>query len=86
MSQTTTQEEIIVRINAFLAEEFEVDESAMVPSASLKEVLDLDSLDLVVVIESNFHFKVKPEDFTGILTFQNFYDYIISKVNTKAVV
>lgn len=89
MSHTTTQEEIIARINAFLAEEFEVDESAMVPSASLKEALDLDSLDyidLVVVIESNFHFKVKPEDFTGILTFQNFYDYIISKVNTKAVV
>lgn len=89
MSPITTSEETITKINAFLSEEFEVDESAMVPSASLKEVLDLDSLDyidLVVVIESNFHFKVKPEDFTGILTFQNFYDYIISKVNTKAIV
>ena len=41
----------------------------------------LDYIDLVVVIENNFSFKVKPEDFTGILTFQDFYDYIISKVN-----
>ncbi len=55
----------------------------MVPSASLKETLDLDSLDyidLVVVIESNFAFKVKPEDFVGIETFQDFYNYVINHV------
>ena len=41
------------------------------PGAKLKETLDLDSLDyidLAVVIENNFGFKVKPEDFTGIIT------------------
>lgn len=79
-------EEIIDKINSFLAEEFEIDADKMVPDANLKETLDLDSLDyidLVVVIESNFPFKVKPEDFAGIITFQDFYDYIIlnSKVN-----
>lgn len=79
-------EEIIERINSFLAEEFEVDADKMVPTANLKETLDLDSLDyidLVVVIESNFAFKVKPEDFTGIVTFQDFYDYILSRVQPK---
>jgi len=79
-------EEIIEKINSFLAEEFEVDADKMIPDANLKETLDLDSLDyidLVVVIESNFPFKVKPEDFATIITFQDFYDYIISssKVN-----
>ncbi|AYL98022.1 phosphopantetheine-binding protein [Mucilaginibacter celer] len=82
-------EEIIERINSFLAEEFEVDAEKMVPTANLKETLDLDSLDyidLVVVIESNFAFKVKPEDFTGIVTFQDFYDYVLSRVQPKELV
>ena len=84
----TRNEEIIGKVNDFLVEEFEVDASKITPEANLKEVLELDSLDyidLVVVIESNFSFKVKPEDFTHIATFQNFYDYIISRVNTKAI-
>ena len=82
----TRNEEIIGKINAFLVEEFEVDASKITPEANLKEALELDSLDyidLVVVIESNFSFKVKPEDFTNITTFQDFYDYIISRVNSK---
>ncbi len=49
------------------------------------ELDSLDYIDLVVIIESNFSFKVKPEDFTNIATFQDFYDYIISRVNTKAI-
>jgi acyl carrier protein len=63
-----------------------VDASKISPEANLKEVLELDSLDyidLVVVIENNFSFKVRPEDFTNISTFQDFYDYIISRVNSK---
>ncbi|MDH5474142.1 MAG: acyl carrier protein [Cyclobacteriaceae bacterium] len=81
-----SKEEIIEKVNEFLVEEFEVDADAITPDADLKNTLDLDSLDyvdLVVEIESNFGFKVKPEDFTGIITFQNFYDYIINKVESK---
>lgn len=87
-SLTQTNEEIIGKINTFLVDEFEVDGSKITPDGVLKDVLELDSLDyidLVVVIENNFAFKVKPEDFAGIRTFQDFYDYIISKVNSKAV-
>ncbi len=72
----------INKINRFLSEEFEVDIDRMTPEANLRQVMDLDSLDyvdLVVVIENNFSFKVKPEDFTGIITFNDFYRYIISR-------
>lgn len=80
------KEEIISKINGFLVEEFEVEESKIIPSSNLKETLDLDSLDyvdLVVVIESNFGFKVTAEDFVGIVSFQDFYDYIIRRVGEK---
>ena len=81
-----TNNEIIEKIHEILIDEFEVDADKLVPEANLKETLGLDSLDyidLVVMIESNFSFKVKPEDFTDIATFQNFCDYVISRVNSK---
>jgi acyl carrier protein len=84
-----TQEEIITRINAFLVDEFEVDAEKINPDANLRETLGLDSLDyvdLVVIIESNFGFKVVAEDFINIHTFQNFYDYVNRKVTEKATV
>ena len=77
---------IIEKINEFLIEEFEVAPEKITPEANLRETLELDSLDyidLVVVIESNFAFKVKPEDFAGIVTFQNFYDYVVHRVGEK---
>ncbi len=77
---------IIERINSFLVEEFEVDRSAITPEANLRDTLELDSLDyidLVVVIESNFGFKVKPEDFANISTFQSFYDYVAGRVGDR---
>lgn len=83
------KEEIIERIKEFLVEEFEVEAEKITPDANLKETVGLDSLDyidLVVVIESNFAFKVKPEDFINIVTFQDFYDYVISKVNAKELI
>jgi len=82
MSAIST-DEIISKVNAFLVDEFEVDPQAIKHEANLKETLNLDSLDyvdLVVVIESNFGFKVKGEDFVNIKTFQDFYDYINSKL------
>jgi acyl carrier protein len=79
---------IIEKINGFLVEEFEVDPEKISPEANLRETLELDSLDyidLVVVVENNFGFKVKPEDFTNIDTFKSFYDYVIGRVGEKVV-
>lgn len=77
------QQEIISRINAFMVEDFEVDETAITPDADLKATLDLDSLDyidLVVAIEQNFGFKVKPEDFQTMTTIQDFYNYVFTRM------
>ena len=78
--------DIIEKINGFLVEEFEVEAEKITPEANLRETLELDSLDyidLVVVIESNFGFKVKPEDFVAISTFQDFYDYVSNRLGEK---
>lgn len=78
-----SQQEIIERINAFMVEDFEVDADTITPQADLKATLDLDSLDyidLVVVIEQNFGFKVKPEDFQQMTTIQDFYNYVINRM------
>lgn len=75
-------QEIINKVNDFLIDEFELEEDQLIPSASLKETLEIDSLDyvdLVVIIEKNFGFKVKGEDFTNIKSLQDFYDYIINR-------
>ncbi|MBL7767127.1 MAG: acyl carrier protein [Chitinophagaceae bacterium] len=77
---------IISTIHHFLVEDFEIDESTLTPEADLKQTLDLDSLDyvdLVVSIESNFGFKVKPEDFSKMVTMSDFYDYVEQKVAEK---
>ncbi len=82
-----TKEEIISKCNEFFVEEFEVDGSKISMDANLRETLDLDSLDyvdLVVVIESNFGFKVKGEDFVNIHTFDDFYNYCYNKIQEKA--
>ena len=78
-----TKDKIVATINGFLVEEFEVPAADIQPDANLRDTLGLDSLDyvdLVVEVESNFGFKVKPEDFTAISTFQDFYNYVGTKV------
>jgi acyl carrier protein len=81
-----TNTEIIEKIQSFLVEEFEVDAEKIVPQANLKETLGLDSLDyidVVVTIESNFGFKMQPEDLTNIATFQDLCDFVTSRVTAK---
>jgi len=79
-----TKEDIILKTNDFLIDEFEVEEDDITPEANLKETLELDSLDyvdLVVSVESNFNVKLDAEDFIEIITLQNFYDLIEKKLN-----
>lgn len=76
--------ELIQKINEKLSEEFEVDIELIQPDAPLMQTLELDSLDLVdmvVLVEHNFGFTLKAQDFIGIKTFQDFYDFIDSRVN-----
>lgn len=79
------REEIILTTKRFLSEEFEVDESAIIPENNLQKTLDLDSLDyvdLVVVIEENLGFKPTADDFKSITTFSDFFDLAEQKMAT----
>lgn len=78
------REEIIEKVNHFLVEEIEIEENLLKEDASLKDDLGIDSLDfvdIVVIVEKNFGFKIKPEEMTDVRTLGQFYDYIARKVN-----
>jgi acyl carrier protein len=73
-------------VRNFLIEELEVEEKVIAPDALLKETLGIDSLDfvdIVVIVERNFGFKIKAEEMAGIQTLSQFCDYIESKVSGK---
>lgn len=79
-----TREELINKVNEVLSEEFEADVADMQPDASLMGVLDLDSLDMVdvvVLVEKNFGYVMKKEDFTSVKTFADFYDFLCERLD-----
>lgn len=74
-----TRSKIIEIANGFLIDEFEVEPTDILLENNLHETLDLDSLDyvdLVVVIQSNFGFKLTADDFKGVDSFNDFYSMI----------
>lgn len=76
-----TRNEIIEKVNALLAEEFEVNAEAFTPDANVKDTLSLDSLslvDLVALIQQNYRVKIPVSDLRQIQTFSDLYDYIES--------
>ena len=75
--------EIEEKVREFLIEDLEVEEENIHPDALLKDDLGIDSLDfvdIVVIIERKFGFKIKPEEMAGVVTLRQFCDYIESKV------
>ncbi|MDR0765948.1 MAG: phosphopantetheine-binding protein [Odoribacteraceae bacterium] len=76
------REKIESIVKKFLVEEIEVDENTIAPGALLKEDLGIDSLDfvdIVVIVERDFGFKIKAEEMTGVRTLADFCDYIETK-------
>lgn len=77
------REDIKQKINLMLIEEFEIEESQIRPDARFKEDFDIDSLDfvdLVVIIEKNFNFKVKGEEMINIKKLVDFYNFIFDRI------
>jgi acyl carrier protein len=73
------KEEIIEIVNEFLIDEFEIEESELKPDVHLINDLGIESLDfvdIVVIIEKEFGFKVKREDITQVRTLNDMYLYI----------
>jgi acyl carrier protein len=78
------KDEIIRKINQLLIDEIEIEENQITPSADLKKDLGIDSLDFVdlfVIVEKNFGFKMKAEEMAGVESLQDFYSYIINRIN-----
>lgn len=76
--------EIEEKVKDFLIDDLEIDEDKIYPEARLKEDMGIDSLDfvdIVVIVEKNFGFKLKAEEMAGVDTFTKFCDYIESKVS-----
>lgn len=74
-----TKQEIIDKVNALLVEEFEIAEDLLTPEASLKQDLEIDSLDfvdIVVLIDREFGFKPQASELKDVKTLGAFYDYI----------
>jgi acyl carrier protein len=77
------RKEIEEKVKEFLIEELEIDEEKITADAKLKDEMGIDSLDfvdIVVIVERNFGFKIKPEEMAGVDTFSKFCDYIESKI------
>ena len=78
-----SRQEIEEKVRAFLIDDLEIDEEKITDDAKLKEDMVIDSLDfvdIVVIVEKNFGFKIKPEEMVGVTTLHQFCDYIESKV------
>lgn len=78
-----TRSERVEIVNNFLVDEIEV-EGTLSEDARLKDDLGIDSLDfvdIVVIVERNFGFKIKAEEMVEVDTLGKFYDYIERKLN-----
>lgn len=78
-----TRTEIEEKVRDFLIEDLEIEEENIFPNARLKEDMGIDSLDyvdIVVIVEKNFGFKIVPQEMASVKTLSQFYDYIQSKV------
>lgn len=77
------RQEIEAKVREFLIEDLEIDEGKITPEARLKEDIGIDSLDfidIVVIVEKKFGFKIKTEEMVGVKTFSDFCDYIEKKI------
>lgn len=78
-----TRQEIEQKIKEFLVDDLEIDASRIAPEARLKEDIGIDSLDfvdIVVIVEKQFGFKIKADELADVKVFSQFCDYIERKV------
>ena len=78
------RQEIEAKVKEFLIEDLEIDEEKIKPDARLKEDIGIDSLDfvdIVVIVEKKFGFKIKTEEMATVKTFSQFCDYIEEKLS-----
>ena len=78
-----TLQDIQEKVKAFLVDELEIDEEKIMDEALLRDDLAIDSLevvDIIVFVDREFGFKMKPEDFRAIKTYAQFCQFIREKL------
>lgn len=81
-----TRLEIEEQIKEFMTDELELNPDKIVPKARLIEDIGIDSLDfidIVVIVEKKFGFKINPEEMGDIKLYSQFCDYIEKKLKEK---
>lgn len=81
-----TIEEIQEKARKVLAEEFEVEEQVITPDASIRETLNLDSLDMVdivVLADKYFNVKITAKELEVMNTFNDFYLMLLQRHNQR---
>lgn len=78
-----SRKEIEQKVREFLIDDLEIDEDKIKDDAKLKDDMGIDSLDfvdIVVIVDKKFGFKIQPEEMKGIVTLKDFCDYIEKKL------
>ncbi len=73
--------EVVDIINGFLVEEFEIEEDLVQPDATWGDIgIDsLDFVDIVVIIEKEFGFKLTGEDMVDVRILGQFHEFIYNR-------
>jgi acyl carrier protein len=82
-----SQDEILAKVQAIVAEQLEVDINDVKPDANFTNDLGADSLDtveLVMALEESFEIEIPDEAAEGIATVQDAVNYITSQSASAA--
>ena len=82
-----TKDDIYQRIVSILQETFDIDPERVSPAASLKDDLDIDSIDavdLIVQLKPLVGKRLQPEAFKSVRTVQDVVDALHELVNSPA--
>ena len=80
---------LIAQVDEILIREFELDPASLVATATLREDLDLDSLDaldLVVLLEKELGVKIAERDLMGMSTVGDVHEYIRTRHAAESAV
>ena len=75
--------EINEKVDAFLVDDLEIEPDKISDDARLKEDLGIDSLevvDVIVLVEEEFGFKMRPEQFRDLKTYGQFCQFIYDRL------
>jgi len=80
------QQAIIEQINATIAGRFEIEETSIQPDDIIRHKLDLNSLsvlEMVVIIRRQFGVIVTPRELSGLVTFEDLYNFLFEKLKNQ---